>query len=422
MIENETMSRTYRDPIHQEITLNSADRVEDLLIRLIDTREMQRLRWIRQLGTGWLTYHGAEGSRFQHSLGTMHVARKMFEQLSDSLQDLSPEILERYKALVLVSALLHDVGHGPFSHSCEEVLEIRHEDFTQRIILDSSTAINKTLRSFDSSLPDEVSSVLNKTHPVKFLSNIVSSQIDADRFDYLLRDSHFTGTNYGNFDLARVISSITLNKEHDCLAVFNGKGRLAVEDYLYARYSMYLQVYLHKKCLASDVMFKKLFERVKLLLVSKKIAFLEQNLFNWLSKGMNMDIQDFIEIYDTTIWHHIKHWVHEKDNILKDLARRFLDRDLFKAYQFNNEEEFQSLKQNALAKLKLRDMNPEYYIDRISIAAKPYSFYNPDKTNFSKAIFVQDQDSGELREISEVSPIVNSMVKNNFQNQYLISI
>jgi len=125
------MSRTYRDPIHQEITLNSADRVEDLLIRLIDTREMQRLRWIRQLGTGWLTYHGAEGSRFQHSLGTMHVARKMFEQLSDSLLDLSPETLERYKALVLVSALLHDVGHGPFSHSCEEVLEIRHEDFTQ---------------------------------------------------------------------------------------------------------------------------------------------------------------------------------------------------------------------------------------------------------------------------------------------------
>jgi HD superfamily phosphohydrolase len=114
--------------------------------------------------------------------------------------------------------------------------------------------------------------------------------------------------------------------------------------------------------------------------------------------------------------------VHEKDNILKDLARRFLERDLFKAYQFNNEEEFQSLKQNALAKLKLRDMNPEYYIDRISIAAKPYSFYNPDKTNFSKAIFVQDQDSDELQEISEVSPIVNSMVKNNFQNQYLISI
>jgi len=416
------MLRTYRDPIHQEISLNSSDRVEDLLIRLIDTREMQRLRWIRQLGTGWLTYHGAEASRFQHSIGTMHVARKMFSQIAHSLSDLDENLLDKYRALVLVAALLHDIGHGPFSHSCEEALDIKHEGFTQRIILDSSTSINKILKGFHSSFPDEVSAVLNKTYPVKFLSNIVSSQIDADRFDYLLRDSHFTGTNYGNFDLARVISSITLNKEHDCLAVADGKGRLAVEDYLYARYSMYLQVYLHKKCLASDVMFRKLFERVKLLLVSKKIAFLEQNLFNLLSKGMNIEIQDFIEIDDTSIWHHIKHWMNEKDNILRDLARRFLERDVFKAYQFNDEDEFMSLKQSALSKLKQRDMNPEYYVERIEVATKPYSFYNPDKSNFAKAIFVESSASPELKEISEVSPIVDSMVKSNFQNQYVITI
>lgn len=416
------MSRTYRDPIHQEINLSSNDRVEDLLIRLIDTREMQRLRWIRQLGTGWFTYHGAEASRFQHSIGTMHIARKIFEQISHTLSELSPEDLERYRALVLASALLHDIGHGPFSHSCEEALDFKHEEFTQKIILSEQSSVNKVLKSFDSKFPDDVSAILNKTYPVKFLSSIVSSQIDADRFDYLLRDSHFTGTNYGNFDLARVISSITVNLTHDCLAVFDGKGRLAVEDYLYARYSMYLQVYLHKKCLASDILFKKLFERVKLLLVSKKIAFLEQNLFNWLSRGSNIEIQDFIDIDDTTIWHHIKHWTHEKDNILRDLARRFLERDLFKAYQFNDESEYETLKHQALSKLKLRDMNPEYYLERVSVAAKPYSFYNPDRSDFSKAIFIQSKDSCELQEISELSPIVNSMVKNNFQNQYLISI
>ena len=240
------MSRTYRDPIHSEITLNSKDSIENLLIDLIDSREMQRLRWIRQLGTGWFTYHGAEASRFQHSIGAMHIARKMFQQIQDQIQA-SDEEIEEFRLLALVAALLHDLGHGPFSHSCEDVTDVKHEFFTHKIILDKRTEVNKLLVKYDPKLPEKVSAVLKKTYPVKFLSNIVSGQIDCDRFDYLLRDSHFTGTNYGNFDLARVISSITLNKDHDCLSVYEGKGTLAVEDYLYARYSMYLQVYLHKK-------------------------------------------------------------------------------------------------------------------------------------------------------------------------------
>ena len=203
------MSRTYRDPIHSEINLNSQDKVEDLLIQLIDAREMQRLRWIRQLGTGWFTYHGAEASRFQHSIGTMHIARKIFSQIEAQIQA-SEEEIEEYRLLVLVAALLHDIGHGPFSHSCEDILDVKHEYFSHKVILDPKTEVNKILKSFETKLPEKVSAVLAKKYPVKFLSNIVSSQIDCDRLDYLLRDSHFTGTNYGTFDLPSVIRCLPL--------------------------------------------------------------------------------------------------------------------------------------------------------------------------------------------------------------------
>ena len=416
------MSRTYRDPIHGEITLNSTDEIDNLLIDLIDSRKMQRLRWIRQLGTGWFTYHGAEASRFQHSIGTMHIARKMFEQIQPKISATGDEIQE-YKLLVLVAALLHDLGHGPFSHSCEEVLSVKHEYFTHKIILDTRTEVNQLLNKFTPKLPEKVSAVLKKTYPVKFLSSIVSSQIDCDRFDYLLRDSHFTGTNYGTFDLARVISSISLDNKNDCLTVYEGKGTLAVEDYLYARYSMYLQVYLHKKCIASDIMFKKLFQRVKLLLKSKKIAFLEQVMFNWLSKQEKMDTLDFLEIDDSMVWHHIKHWTKEKDTVLRDLASRFVYRKLFKATKYESSEEFESLEQEKLKYLKSKDMNPEYYIDTVTVASRPYSFYNPDTSDFYRAIFVENHKSPSgLIEISELSHIVKTMVKHDFRTKYLISI
>lgn len=416
------MSRTYRDPIHSEINLDSNNEIEKLLIDLIDSREMQRLRWIRQLGTGWFTYHGAEASRFQHSIGTMHVARKMFKHLEDKIEA-SEEEIEEFRLLVLVAALLHDLGHGPFSHSCEDILDVKHEFFTHKIILDKRTEVNQILGKHSSKLAEKVSAVLKKTYPVKFLSSIVSGQIDCDRFDYLLRDSHFTGTNYGNFDLERVISSITLNNEHDCLSVFEGKGTLAVEDYLYARYSMYLQVYLHKKCIASDIMFKKLFERVKLLLKSKKIAFLEQPMFNWLSKQGNMDTLDFIEIDDSMVWHHIKHWAREKDTVLRDLSNRFLHRKLFKATKYETDEEFNKLKEEKLKYLKSKDLNPEYYLDKITVASRPYSFYNPDTTDFYKAIFVENKKSASgLKEISELSHIVKTMIDHDFRTRYLVSI
>ena len=426
------MSRTYRDPIHNEIKLDSTDSVEKLLIRLIDTKELQRLRWIRQLGTSWYTFHGAEASRFQHSLGAMHIARLMFNHLIKKAEDrleLDQHQKEKYKALVLSAALLHDIGHGPFSHSSESIVETKHEVWTAKLISSPESEVNKVLNQYDPGLAEELVQILNKTHPVKFLSSIVSSQLDCDRFDYLLRDSYYTGTSYGNFDLNRVISSLDINTKHDCLVVSGEKGMLAVEDYLYARYSMYLQVYQHKKCLATDKLLQKLFQRARVLIRSKRIAYIENELYNWVMEPDKLTIDDFLTVDDGYIMHHIKHWVNERDYILKDLADRFINRRIFKAFKVDKNSEGENLSfadlkarlfDNKKELLKSKNLDPDYYLDTVSIAKNPYSFYNPDTSDFFKAIFVET--SSRLIEISELSHIVSSLVTDDYENQWIISV
>lgn len=418
------MSRTYRDPIHKEIFLDSNDKVDKLLIDLIDSRELQRLRWIKQLGTSWFTFHGAEATRFPHSLGSMQVANRMFEKISRDL-NLEEGKHNEYRALVLVAALLHDIGHSPFSHSSEDINDVKHEVWTQKLILSPETDINKILESYQDGFARDIANILNRSYPIKFLSSIVNSQLDCDRFDYLLRDSYHTGTAYGNFDLNRVIASITVDLEHDCLVVSDEKGMLAVEDYLYARYSMYLQVYQHKKCLASDSHLLKLFQRVKMLIRSKRISYLETPLLKWVSNPETLTVTEFLNIDDTTIIHHIKHWAQEKDLILRDLAKRFLSRKLFKAHKIekenaNKETQLKDLYLEKSAELKKNHLDPDYYLDIVTIASNPYNFYNPDTSNYFKAIFVKENN--ELKEISTVSHIVKSLVNNNFENSWVISV
>lgn len=412
------MSRTYRDPIYKEIFLDSNDTVEKLIIELIDSREMQRLRWIRQLGTGWFTFHGAEASRFQHSLGAMYIGRKIFEKVCKDL-DLNQKTYNEYKALTLSAALLHDIGHGPFSHSSEDINNIKHEVWSKKIIASKNSEVNKILENYQSGFSIKVISILEKTYPVKFLCNLVNSQLDCDRFDYLIRDSYYTGASYGKFDLERIISSMKVNQEKDCLVVSGEKGMLAVEDYLYARYSMYLQVYQHKKCLASDSHLLKLFQRVKYLIQIKRIAYIEPALLQWLTQAEKLKLEDFLDIDDIMILNHIKHWQKEKDLVLRNLAKRFIRRKLFRAERINKHSDLKEIYENKSKDLKERNLDPNYFLDIVTIASNPYSFYNPDANDFFKAIFVEYND-GILKEISTVSHIVNSLVKNNFENSWVI--
>ncbi|HEX6971815.1 MAG TPA: HD domain-containing protein, partial [Limnochordia bacterium] len=239
--------RAYRDPVHGFITV-----VDPLLQALIDTPEFQRLRRIRQLGATAGTYHGAEHSRFGHSLGSLWIMDKILERLRSRGLSLDPFTATVARA----AALLHDVGHGPFSHALEGVITpgAGHEVWSARIVRGDS-AVAAILRGHDPSLADAVAAVIEGRHPAREVVTLVSSQLDVDRMDYLLRDSLYTGVTYGRFDLERLINTLLVV---DGDVVLLGKGIVAAEEYVLARYHMYWQVYLHKTIRGQEVILRRI--------------------------------------------------------------------------------------------------------------------------------------------------------------------
>jgi HD superfamily phosphohydrolase len=198
-------TRAYHDPLHGAIRLDRDDPAEALAIDLIDTAPFQRLRRIRQLGPAFLTFHGAESSRFTHSLGVLHLAR----QALDHLQRLDPALAEQ-RPLLLAAALLHDVGHAPLSHTGEEMYGLRHESWSGLLIRDHP-ALRDRLEAVEPGLARSVADLLEHGRcEVPAIAALVSSQLDCDRLDYLLRDSYSTGTSFGKLDLERILAALTL--------------------------------------------------------------------------------------------------------------------------------------------------------------------------------------------------------------------
>lgn len=248
---------TFRDPIHGFIRVSDGER------EIIDTMEFQRLRRIKQLGTGHLLYHGAEHSRFGHSLGVMEVATKVFR----AIRVRRPGLLEtsddwdRYEQILRLAALLHDVGHAPYSHASEELFptdssgqRFEHEDYTRAIVLNSEigSIINERFSEVAISARDVMNAYSDDPAALGpcgvLLENILAGELDADRMDYLARDSLYAGVSYGRYDLDRLLDTITAVEEEDGplhLAV-EMDGQQALEAFLLARYYMFLQVYLHK--------------------------------------------------------------------------------------------------------------------------------------------------------------------------------
>src|SRR5690625_4377909 len=186
--------KVFKDPVHRYV------RVKDQVIwDLIATPEFQRLRRIKQLGTTYITFHGAEHSRFNHSLGVYEIIRRILENFTEELNWDHEE-----RMLCLTAALLHDLGHGPYSHCFEKVFDLDHEHFTKQIIL-RNTKVNQILTKVSRDFPKKVAEVINKTYHDKLIVSLISSQIDADRMDYLQRDAYYTGVSYGHFDMARIL-------------------------------------------------------------------------------------------------------------------------------------------------------------------------------------------------------------------------
>jgi HD superfamily phosphohydrolase len=401
------IERMYRDPVHNIISLSGAIPAEALLIDLIDTREFQRLRRIKQLGLALFTYQGAEHSRFTHSLGVMHVMRRVLARLAER-HEISPEVW----TVALAAALLHDVGHGPFSHVIEKVLHDRHEARTVEILLDPSTEIHRALAARDADLPAKIVSVYDYSYSPAFVCQLVSSQLDVDRCDYLLRDSLMTGAKYGNYDLEWILRHLAIDDAGHRLFV-REKGVYAVEEYLQARYYMFRQVYFHRTLRAAEAILLSIVRRAVELRAADELAFrLDGAVLDRVLCGERLAVAEYLELDDSDLTFFIKRWRHEPDPILSDLARRFTDRQLFKTIDLDfagdREQAFCDAVREAVADA---GFEPDYYFVVDSASDIPYyGFYAPDASDAKANIYVETEGPlSELREISEISQVVHGM-------------
>lgn len=357
--------RVIRDAIHDYI------HVDHLIIwRLINSKEMQRLRRIKQLGGTYQVFQSAEHSRFVHSLGVYQVVRRMLETecLTNALSDYD-------KLCVMCAGLLHDIGHGPFSHSFEGVFEENHEDMTVRMILEKSE-VHDILVSLYKQLPQDVASIIQHTHPNRILIQMVSSQLDADRMDYLLRDSYMSGTTYGHFDMSRILRTMRIR---DGKIVYKESGVQAIENYILARYHMYWQVYYHPTARSYEHLLQSVFQRVKDLYYD---GYVFQTHLHYLIPMLEhrFQVSDFVDLDEAVILYYFKEFTREKDFILSDLSSRFLNRHLFKYQQLKSQKDLMFIKAIAQAK----GYHPDYYIVSDNQKQIPYLHYG---------------ESGELSEI-----------------------
>lgn len=244
--------KVFKDPVHRYIHVR-----DQVIWDVIGAKEFQRLRRIKQLGTTYLVFHGAEHSRFNHSLGVYEIVRRIVD---DSFEG-RPEWDPSERLVVLCAALLHDLGHGPFSHAFENVFGLDHEEFTKQILL-GNTEVNEVLKRVSPDFPQKVADVIGKTYPNKQVVSLISSQIDADRMDYLQRDAYFTGVSYGHFDMERILRVM---RPLDDQVVIKSTGMHAVEDYIMSRYQMYWQVYFHPVSRSAEVILTKILHRAKAL-------------------------------------------------------------------------------------------------------------------------------------------------------------
>jgi len=399
-------ARYYRDSVHNIIQIDTSVAEGRLLVDLIDSAEFQRLRRIRQLGLAYFAYQGAEHSRFTHSLGAMHLATRILDRLGDRYK-IEPET----RTAVRAAALLHDIGHGAFSHVVEGILGFHHEDFSIEAVESSETEIGRILRAYSTALPQKVSSIIKGDFKPVALAQLISSQLDVDRMDYLLRDSLMTGAKYGIYDLEWIVKSIEIDEANDRLFV-SAQGLYAVEDYLQARYYMFRQVYFHRTLRSAEVVLKSLLRRaLKLFSEGGDVWVASGTPMETILRGDRLTLSEHLTIDDSDVLFHVKQWQRSTDPILSDLAKRFLNRRLFRAFDIDMPEPerdgFLSAARDVVADA---GFDVDYYCIEDRAGDAPYYFYTLDHDKPKNLIYVEDGFSRpEVREITEVSSAVKGL-------------
>jgi len=380
--------KVIRDNIHGNILIEYK-----VIMDLINTDIFQRLRRIRQLGGTFIVFPTSEHSRFTHSLGVYAIVRKILHEVDDLKANLS----EREKIVGMIAGLLHDIGHGPLSHAFEEVFHTNHENMTIKMILED-TSITQVLNSYEKNLASEVASVISKKHPNPLLIQLVSSQVDADRMDYLLRDAYNCGVSYGNFDLERLLKSMRVL---DNKIVFKESGVHAIEDYIFARYHMYWQVYLHPAANAYEIIYAKVMHRYKQLEQDKYPFKIDTTILKPLLSNQ-VGVVDYLKLDDSVINYFISQFQYEEDEILSDLANCFVNRKLFKYIDCEPDKAKEIIQTCEIDALK-----QTYYFEIREVSSSFYKYYGHLNT---QAIIVKTKDD-QLQELYNASPLVNAIVQ-----------
>src|SRR5690625_2744913 len=383
--------KVFRDPVHSYVYVR-----DQVIWDLIGTKEFQRLRRINQLGTTSYTFHGAEHSRFNHSLGVYEIVRRILENFSDQLNWQGDERL-----LCLTAALLHDLGHGPYSHCFEQVFNLDHEDFTKKIIL-GDTEINQVLTKVSPEFPEKVASVIDKTYEDRLIVSLISSQIDADRMDYRQRDAYYTGVSYGHFDMGRILRVMRPTENQ---IVIKSTGMHAVEDYIMSRYQMYWQVYFHPVTRSSEVILTKILHRAKRLYEMDYRFKLEPIHFISFFK-QQFSLTDYLKLDESITNYYFQLWQEELDPILSDLCERFVNRRLLKYIEYDPSEQADDLEQLKRLFMKV-GIDPDYYIAVDSSTDLPYDFYQSDDAERVPISLLMP--NGELKELSKHSDVVEAI-------------
>jgi len=317
----------FRDPLYNYI---SFDRQRDSwLIDLIDCPEVQRLRRIHQLGVSNFTYPGADHTRFAHSLGVTHLMKLVLDHLTRACPAAK---IEGATQALLATALLHDVGHGPFSHLFEPCLGIKHEQWSIAVIRDENSCVHKVLKKQNEYLPNHVADLIDgdcTKHPA-WQRALLSSQLDVDRLDYLRRDSLFTGSGYGHFDWHRLLTTSQFYGD-DTDLVWPSKSALAIEEYIFARYYMYQNVYLHKTTRGYEQLLQAMWRRADLLRQDGTDVNPNPTLARFWQNARPepgyLSVADYLKVEQFTVLEQIQRWTDHSDKSLADCARRFMCRD-----------------------------------------------------------------------------------------------
>ena len=376
-----------RDPVHGLITFESAE--EAIVVRLLETAEVQRLRRIRQLGLTSLAFPGAEHTRFAHAIGSAHVMQRFIARLRKLDRDLPfwQRLTSERARDAIAAALLHDLGHGPLSHLFEDALASTgagtpsHEDWTEQIVLDPSTAVHQVLVEDDPELPRRVAGLIRGTHELPYLARMVSGTFDVDRCDYLLRDAHATGVRYGDFDLPWLLQSFRLATAADGdapgLAIDGTKGLIAIESFILARLFMFQQVYFHKATRAAEWMIQTILGRaVALLRDGQRVAGVPPALAK-MALGDRPSVGEYLEMDDQVLLRCIADWRHGRDAVLADLCSRLRSRHLFKTLELFGEDAQPAAREHAHETVRAiaeqAGLDPDVYTGIDSAEDVPYA-------------------------------------------------